>query len=124
MIVSTLGFVVFFALGPGSIPWLITGELFKTSARPAATSVATLVNWVANLAVGLLFPLMDKGLKTYSFVPFLLICTVLLAVLFVYLPETKGRSVEDVAEMLAPREAWKGRYNSAEGARMLCCSMP
>ncbi len=29
LIVSTLGFVVFFALGPGSIPWLITGELFK-----------------------------------------------------------------------------------------------
>ncbi len=29
LIVATLGFVVFFALGPGSIPWLITGELFK-----------------------------------------------------------------------------------------------
>ncbi len=27
-IISTLAFVVFFALGPGSIPWLITGELF------------------------------------------------------------------------------------------------
>ena len=27
-IVSTLIFVVFFAFGPGSIPWLITGELF------------------------------------------------------------------------------------------------
>jgi hypothetical protein len=27
-IISTLSFVVFFAFGPGSIPWLITGELF------------------------------------------------------------------------------------------------
>ena len=27
-ILSTLAFVVFFAFGPGSIPWLITGELF------------------------------------------------------------------------------------------------
>ena len=27
-IISTLAFVVFFAFGPGSIPWLITGELF------------------------------------------------------------------------------------------------
>ena len=27
-IVATLAFVVFFAFGPGSIPWLITGELF------------------------------------------------------------------------------------------------
>ena len=27
-VISTLAFVVFFAFGPGSIPWLITGELF------------------------------------------------------------------------------------------------
>ena len=27
-IISTLAFVMFFAFGPGSIPWLITGELF------------------------------------------------------------------------------------------------
>lgn len=30
-IVATLLFVVFFAFGPGSIPWLITGELFTQS---------------------------------------------------------------------------------------------
>jgi SP family facilitated glucose transporter-like MFS transporter 1 len=29
IIIATFGFVIFFALGPGSIPWLITGELFE-----------------------------------------------------------------------------------------------
>ena len=32
-IIATLTFVVFFALGPGSIPWLITGELFTQGTR-------------------------------------------------------------------------------------------
>ncbi|CAF4333093.1 unnamed protein product, partial [Rotaria magnacalcarata] len=33
-------FVVFFAIGPGSVPWVILPEIFAQGARPAATSVA------------------------------------------------------------------------------------
>ena len=33
MIAATLIFVVFFALGPGSIPWMIAGEMFTQSSR-------------------------------------------------------------------------------------------
>ena len=76
--VSTLFYVVFFAVGPGSIPWMITAELFSQvgdedddddddyeepkkitnkpkprfnsnfllkGPRPAAMSVAVLINW-------------------------------------------------------------------------------
>lgn len=38
LICSTLAFVVFFALGPGSIPWLITGEVFDHRSRPGKPS--------------------------------------------------------------------------------------
>ncbi|KAJ8915802.1 hypothetical protein NQ315_004614 [Exocentrus adspersus] len=55
---STLGFVTFFALGPGSIPWMITAELFSQGPRPAAMSIAVLVNWMANFVVGIGFPSM------------------------------------------------------------------
>lgn len=57
-VISLLLFVVFFALGPGSIPWMITAELFAQGPRPAAMSIAVLVNWSTNFAVGLSFPLM------------------------------------------------------------------
>ena len=33
LIVATLSFVVFFALGPGSIPWMAAGELFTQGAQ-------------------------------------------------------------------------------------------
>lgn len=52
--------------------------------------------------------------------PFLTISAVLLSVLFVYLPETKGRPVEDVAEMLGADGAWNGEYN-ARYWRKCCC---
>ena len=58
-VVSTLGFVVFFAVGPGSIPWMITAELFSQGPRPAAMSISVLVNWTSNFIVGIGFPTMD-----------------------------------------------------------------
>merc|ERR1719266_1410223 len=39
-IISTLAFVMFFAFGPGSIPWLITGELFTQAPRSAFCTIA------------------------------------------------------------------------------------
>jgi Sugar (and other) transporter len=55
-VVSTLAFVVFFAVGPGSIPWMITAELFSQGPRPTAMAIAVLVNWSANFVVGIGFP--------------------------------------------------------------------
>ena len=58
-VVSTLFYVVFFAVGPGSIPWMITAELFSQGPRPAAMSVAVLINWCANFLVAIGFPTMQ-----------------------------------------------------------------
>ena len=95
-VIAALSLVMFFALGPGSIPWLITGELFTQAPRSAAISVATLVNWSGNLAVGLIFPVMQKEIKDFSFLPFTVSLVILFLVLFFYLPETKGRSVNEI----------------------------
>ena len=54
-LIMTILFVVFFGIGPGSIPWLITSELFNQTYRVPASSIAVLVNWSANFAVGLAF---------------------------------------------------------------------
>ena len=54
-IVLIIVYVVFFATGPGSIPWFLVTELFNSSARPMATAIAVTVNWVANFIVGLGF---------------------------------------------------------------------
>lgn len=54
-IIFVMVFVVAFAVGPGSIPWFLVSELFNSSARPLATSIAVGVNWTANFVVGLGF---------------------------------------------------------------------
>ncbi|XP_024080537.1 glucose transporter type 1 isoform X10 [Cimex lectularius] len=95
-VASTLMFVVFFALGPGSIPWLITAELFSQGPRPTAMSIAVLVNWLANFLVGIGFKPMQRCLENYTFLPF----AVLLAGFWIFtykkVPETKNKTFEEI----------------------------
>ncbi|CAF3710826.1 unnamed protein product [Rotaria sordida] len=91
-------FVVFFSIGPGTVPWVILPEIFTQGARPAATSVAVVVNWMSNFIVGLLFPLLaehDK-ISDYSFVPFVVLTTLAFLFLWKYMPETKKRTFEEI----------------------------
>jgi len=106
-IISTLAFVMFFAFGPGSIPWLITGELFTQAPRSAAVAIATFVNWTGNLLVGLIFPKMQEQIQEFSFLPFTIILVVLLGILFYYLPETKGIPVNEIEALFQVPNAWK-----------------
>ncbi|XP_050683037.1 glucose transporter type 1 isoform X3 [Leptidea sinapis] len=95
-VVSTLSFVVFFAVGPGSIPWLITAELFSQGPRPSAMAIAVLVNWMANFVVGIGFPTMKALLENYTFLPF----SVFLAIFWIFtykkVPETKNKTFEEI----------------------------
>eukprot|EP00061_Rhincodon_typus_P014415 g41416.t1 len=54
-IIATFGFVAFFEIGPGPIPWFIVAELFSQGPRPAAIAVSGLCNWTANFIVGMCF---------------------------------------------------------------------
>ncbi|XP_061624765.1 solute carrier family 2, facilitated glucose transporter member 5-like isoform X2 [Phyllopteryx taeniolatus] len=47
------------AIGPSPIPYVVTTEMFRYSARPAAFMVAGSVHWLSNFTVGLLFPFME-----------------------------------------------------------------
>ncbi|KAK8392758.1 hypothetical protein O3P69_014890 [Scylla paramamosain] len=96
-VISTLCFVIFFSVGPGSIPWMITAELFSQGPRPAAMSIAVLVNWLSNFIVGIGFPKMQETFENYTFLPF----SVLLGCFWVFtyykVPETKNKTFEEIS---------------------------
>jgi len=111
LIIVTLGFVVFFAVGPGSIPWMIAGEMFTQGPRPAASSVVVFVNWAANLTVGLIFPLvLIPELDRFTFLPFAILLAIFSIFVYFVLPETKGKTVGETS-MLLQEKGWRARKN-------------
>lgn len=99
--ICILAVIASFCSGPGGIPFILTGELFEQSFRPAAFMIAGTVNWLANFAVGLLFPFIQEALQAYAFLVFVVVCVFGSVFLSVVLPETKNRTFVDISQSFA-----------------------
>jgi SP family arabinose:H+ symporter-like MFS transporter len=102
-VVVMVGFSFFissFAIGVGGTGWLIQGEVFPTSVRGRAAAIAAAVDWVANFALIEAFPAWQNawGLA-WVMVSFAVLSVVAIGFVFKFLPETKGRSVEEVVQI-------------------------
>ena len=103
-IIGLAAFKVCFSLSWGGMVWILLGEIFPLRVRGTAMGVATLTNWLGNFAVGLLFPiLLDVGAGTV-FVVFAVLCGVACGFAYKWLPETRGRSLEQIEETLGLSE--------------------
>jgi sugar porter (SP) family MFS transporter len=105
-LIGLLAYITSFAIGLGPIFWLLIAEIFPPEARAAGAGVATAVNWFSGFAVGLMFvPLVDAIGQGPTFWIFAVVCG--LAFVFVkrYVPETKGRTFDDIASEVRSRFA-------------------
>ncbi|KAM8829545.1 solute carrier family 2, facilitated glucose transporter member 5 [Synchiropus picturatus] len=96
-------YVIGHAIGPSPIPYVVTTEMFRQSARPAAFMVAGSVHWLSNFTVGLVFPFMERGLGSYSFIIFSCICLATLVYIWLLVPETKNKTFLEICQMFARR---------------------
>lgn len=89
-------FITCFAVGLGPIPFIYVAEVFRQEARSAAIAICMFSNWVANLLLTSLFPYMTEVLNQYVFLVFVVIVLAALLLIIAKVPETKGRSAEEI----------------------------
>lgn len=99
-LVPLLSFVVYvigFSLGFGPIPWLMMGEILPAKIRGSAASVATSFNWTCTFIVTKVFQDVIRLIgQEGTFWLFGGICIVGLVFVKKFVPETSGRSLEDI----------------------------
>lgn len=98
-IVSLAIYVGSFAIGLGPIFWLMISEIYPLRVRGAAMSIATMANWGLNLVVAVTFLTLVGALgRPQTFWLYAVIG--IAAWIFIYrlVPETRGRSLEDIEE--------------------------
>ena len=96
-LVSLLVFVAFFSLGWGPLPWLITAEVLPVRAKSLGGGLATASNWFFAFLTTKEFEDLESVLDEFG--AFWLFAGItLVGVLFVFflVPETRGRSLEEI----------------------------
>ena len=97
-ILFVLVYVTFFELGLGPIPWIIGVELYPSSIQGPAMSLSSTVNWLSNFVVSLAFPHLSARLGGFAFLPFVGALTLTFAGVLLSVPETMGKSSEELME--------------------------
>jgi len=103
-VVSLVMYIVFFAVGPGPIPWFLVSELFEQNARPVATAVAVGVNWLANFLISWAFQPITTVVGPYVFLIFLCTMAYFIAYTAHYVPETKDKSIAEITEQFEAQQ--------------------
>jgi len=105
ILIGILGFVAGFAMSLGPVMWVLFSELFPNRIRGIAISFVGLVNSGISFLVQLIFPweLENLGNST-TFLIYGIFAAVGLLLVMRLLPETKGRSLEELETLLVKKE--------------------
>ncbi|KAA8545058.1 hypothetical protein F0562_019843 [Nyssa sinensis] len=107
-VMALVGVLVFsgsFSLGMGGIPWVIMSEIFPINVKGLAGSLVTVINWLGSWIISYAFNFLMNWSSKGTFFIFGSVCG--LTVLFVakLVPETKGRTLEEIQASMNPFSA-------------------
>ncbi len=90
-------FMAFFAIGPGVCVWLALSELMPTRIRSNGMSIALLINQAVSTGIAAVFlPMVGKHGYAAMFFGFAACTVVYFITAAVFLPETKGKTLEEI----------------------------
>lgn len=102
MVVLMLVNVMLYSLSLAPLFWVVLSEIYPNRIRGAAMSIGATAHWLANFALTFSFPTIKERIGwANNFWLYGLICFIGFLVLYRYLPETKGKSLEDIERELA-----------------------
>ncbi|MFA9191814.1 sugar porter family MFS transporter [Flavobacterium sp. FZUC8N2.13] len=90
-----------YAMTLAPVTWVVLSEIFPVKIRAMAMGVATFSLWTACFILTYTFPLLNNSLGAYgTFWLYGVVCFVGYLFLRIYLPETKGKSLEEIENEL------------------------
>ncbi len=109
-LVAMVIYIASFAFSLGPVVWTMISEIFPSQVRGKAVAVAAAVNWGAAFIVSVTFlSLIDAIGEVATFLLFAVMCVIAFAWIRAKVPETKGKSLEQI------QEAW-GEHDDSRKA--------
>ena len=101
VLIFILGYIAFFAVSLGPAVWVVISEIFPNRLRSKGMSIAVVILWISCTIVTIIFPVMLELLNGgTTFLIFAVICLASLIYVWRSVPETKGKSLEELEKVL------------------------
>jgi len=93
-----IGFIGAFALSQGAVIWVFLAEIFPNEIRAKGSSLGSTTHWIFAAIISWIFPVIVEGGENGGFYIFLFygIMVVLSFIFILFLPETKGKTLEGI----------------------------
>lgn len=104
LLLSVIAFLACFAFSIGPLKFVIAAEIFPNKIRGRALALSIMTMWIADTVVGQLTPVLLESVGTaVTFWLFAACCLLSFWVVYKMVPETKGKTLEEIEDMyLAP----------------------
>jgi sugar porter (SP) family MFS transporter len=100
-VVFMLSFTVVFSASWGPVVWVFQSECWASGTeRAKGGAAATCANWATNAVIGKAAPLLLTAIGPWTYVIFAALCGGMSAFVWAVVPETGGRSLEQMGEIL------------------------
>ena len=99
-VAGILGFIAFFAISSGAVIWVYISEVFPNVVRAKGQALGCFTHWFMCTLISWAFPAVAERAGTWAFAFFAAMMAVQLVWAVLFMPETKGGTIEDIERRL------------------------
>jgi SP family sugar porter-like MFS transporter len=101
MLILVVAAIGCYAMSLAPVTWVVISEIFPNRIRGAALSIAVIALWIACTVLTLTFPYLNRSLGSDgAFWLYGAVCVIGFCGIYKYLPETKGKTLENIEREL------------------------
>ncbi|MDW5265395.1 sugar porter family MFS transporter [Edaphobacter sp.] len=96
-------YMVSFAISQGAVIWVYISEIFPNATRSRGQSLGSTTHWIMNAVIAGIFPVLVTEGMWLPFATFAAMMALQFVVVWFYLPETRGMTLEQITHLLRPK---------------------
>jgi MFS transporter, SP family, xylose:H+ symportor len=100
VLISLIGYIAFFAFSQGSVIWVYISEIFPNRVRARGQALGSFTHWFWAAVVSWSFPIIAEASGASAFAFFAAMMVAQFVLVWRFLPETKGVSLEQIQRTL------------------------
>ncbi|XP_057892584.1 solute carrier family 2, facilitated glucose transporter member 11-like [Melospiza georgiana] len=107
-------FIIAYGLGPAGAVVAVMNEIFTLSTRASAFVIGGIIIWLGLTFTGMVFPFAVMLLGPFCFLIFVAVLVISVVLIYLFLPETKGKSTSEITEKFKSCRFKRKHHQSVE----------